>query len=294
MLDEDDQEEEEEVSGRRHLIVPKIYIKKPPVNKEVERPKLHADRGISEDAKDSISKRVEQPLKSNVEQSEPKEKIVSEKQDENKKLENLSIVPEQSLEQATDQKSESKKEEEKRREVINIPLEKNSTEKDLEEEVEDDEDGNPIEKINKNLEEMDSDEMEKMMEEEEFANKQLQLVALQLEKEKKRKAEEAKRFEIEPITIIPAVPAKRGRKPKSKEVLEMPKALVHEPIVSNVKALIRNDNDNDELSEPPGVALPLFEELASRKVEEETPKKNRSRGNYFFFFYMLIYSSQLF
>lgn len=247
----------------------------------MERPKLLAERGINEDVKDSANKWVEQPSKSKVEQLAPAEmKSLSEKPDEKKKLEHLGTVPQEQY-NPLDQKSEAKQEEEKQKETVNKPVDKNNRKRDVEEaeEVEDEESGNPIEKINKNLEEMDSDEMEKMMEEEEFANKQLQLVALQLEKEKKRKAEEAKRLESEVKIVTPTVPAKRGRKPKIKEATEIPKAVVHEPIISNVKALIRNDNDNDELSEPPGVALPLFEELAPRKIEEETPKKSRSRGN---------------
>lgn len=249
----------------------------------MERPKLLAERAISEVAKDSANKSAEQPPKSNLEESKPAmQKLDGETLDKNEKLEHLVKVPEQpAVEQCNPVEHKSESKEEKQKETIKPPPNKDIVEdKVLGDEAEDDEDGNPIEKINKNLEEMDSDEMEKMMEEEEFANKQLQLVALQLEKEKKRRAEEAKRLESETKTVASVVPAKRGRKPKQKEPPQMQKSVVHEPIVSNVKALIRNDNDNDELSEPPGVALPLFEELASRKTDEETtPKRSRGRGN---------------
>lgn len=54
-------------------------------------------------------------------------------------------------------------------------------------------DDNPIDSINKDMEDMDEEEMEKMMNEEEYANKQLQLVAQQIEKEKKRQERKAKK-----------------------------------------------------------------------------------------------------
>ncbi|XP_060524029.1 remodeling and spacing factor 1-like [Cylas formicarius] len=57
-----------------------------------------------------------------------------------------------------------------------------------------------------------------------------------------------------------------------------PTKIVHEPIVSNVTALIRNDDENDDLSEPPGIALPLFEELGNRAQTPEDARKRRGRG----------------
>lgn len=52
--------------------------------------------------------------------------------------------------------------------------------------------------------------------------------------------------------------------------------------MSNVTALIKNDIDNDDLSEPPGIALPLFDELSSDCTNSnslaDTPKKRRGRG----------------
>lgn len=115
---------------------------------------------------------------------------------------------------------------------------------------------NPIEEINKNLEEMDEKEMEKMMEEEEYANKQLQLVALQIEKEKRRKEREAQMLNQEDI------PKKRGKKPNAS---------------SNV--LNADFQNNAELSEPPGISLPIFGDMSQEK--EETPKKKKGRGELF-------------
>lgn len=90
--------------------------------------------------------------------------------------------------------------------------------------------------------------------------KQVELIAMEIEQEKKRKAlEEAKKL-LGPSNSIEIVPIKRGRKP-NEEPMKIP---VHEPIVSNLSAFIHNSEDNDELSEPPSVSLPLFEELASK------------------------------
>lgn len=114
---------------------------------------------------------------------------------------------------------------------------------------------NPIEEINKNLEEMDEKEMEKMMEEEEYANKQLQLVALQIEKEKRRRERESQMLNQEDI------PKKRGKKP-------------------NASSNLLNA-DNAELSEPPGISLPIFGDMSGSQEKEETPKKRKGRGESF-------------
>lgn len=90
--------------------------------------------------------------------------------------------------------------------------------------------------------------------------RQTELMAVQMEQEKKRKAlEEAKKL-LGASNSIEIVPIKRGRKPEVEHI----KIPTHEPIVSNVEALIQNDESNDELSEPPTVALPMFEELANK------------------------------
>lgn len=93
--------------------------------------------------------------------------------------------------------------------------------------------------------------------------KRAELKAMEIEQEKKRKAlEEAKKL-LGPSNSIEIVPIKRGRKPEEPAPvpIRMP---THEPIVSNVEALIHNDESNDELSEPPSVTLPVFEELANK------------------------------
>ncbi|XP_030760459.1 remodeling and spacing factor 1 [Sitophilus oryzae] len=76
-------------------------------------------------------------------------------------------------------------------------------------------------------------------------------------------------------TSIPVVLGKRGR--DLKEPLEK-----HEPIVSNVSALIKNADENDDLSEPPGISLPFFDDMSTSGSskgkdgsEEEVPKKRR-------------------
>lgn len=108
---------------------------------------------------------------------------------------------------------------------------------------------NPIDQINRNVEMMDENEMEKMMEEEEYANKQLQLVAQQLEKEKRRKEREAK-----------------------KAIEDTKMQFMQEPLVGNV---IINSENNDELSEPPGVSLPLFAELGDEDSKKRRNVKNK-------------------
>lgn len=91
--------------------------------------------------------------------------------------------------------------------------------------------------------------------------KRRELTAMEIEQEKKRKAfEEAKKL-LGPSNSIEIVPIKRGRKPDEPPPIKIP---IHEPIVSNVDALIHNDESNDELSEPPSVTLPVFEELANK------------------------------
>ncbi|KAL1491965.1 hypothetical protein ABEB36_012476 [Hypothenemus hampei] len=55
-------------------------------------------------------------------------------------------------------------------------------------------------------------------------------------------------------------------------------SIVHEPIVSNVTALIKNDLENDDLSEPPGISLPLFEELDASTKEAEKKRRGRTPG----------------
>jgi hypothetical protein len=135
---------------------------------------------------------------------------------------------------------------------------------------------NPIDQINRNVEMMDENEMEKMMEEEEYANKQLQLVALQLEKEKRRKEREAKKLEgVLPMQMPQQQDLKK--RPKKKEHFQF-SGPMQEPLVGNVDNLIVNSENNDELSEPPGVSLPMFAELGTAGEGLDDPQKKR-RGN---------------
>ncbi|XP_017786913.1 PREDICTED: titin homolog isoform X2 [Nicrophorus vespilloides] len=153
------------------------------------------------------------------------------------------------------------------------------------------EEPNPIEQINKNIEAMDEKEMEMMMEEEEYANKQLQMVAEQLEKEKRRKElEVAKKLEEMP-TVVPQnfdlppmvvdtmpvlepqtqlhpimmmeekTPKKRGRKPKS---LSGSAEMLHLMPGSGVPTTPQSD-DMSDLS-------------GSNLNPDGTPKKRRGRG----------------
>ncbi|KAI4459649.1 histone acetyltransferase [Holotrichia oblita] len=144
----------------------------------------------------------------------------------------------------------------------------NSSIDDLPDDIADDNDVddelNPIDEINKNLEEMDEAEMEKLMEEEEYANKQLQLVAMQLEKEKKRREREAKKKESGAGGDT-KTPKKRGRKASS--------------VVQIATLQIGPDmQSNPELSEPPGITIPIFSEIPPSKPIEGSPKKRRGRG----------------
>jgi remodeling and spacing factor 1 len=136
---------------------------------------------------------------------------------------------------------------------------------------------NPIDQINRNVEMMDENEMEKMMEEEEYANKQLQLVALQLEKEKRRKEREAKKLEgVLPMQMPQQQDLKK--RPKKKEHFQF-SGPMQEPLVGNVDNLIINSENNDELSEPPGVSLPMFAELGTAGEGLDDPQKKRRARN---------------
>lgn len=77
---------------------------------------------------------------------------------------------------------------------------------------------------------------------------------------------------------MPKGPMKRGRKPKHRDPLDMSQK-PHEPILSNVGALISNTDSNDELSEPPGVSIAFLSNMQGRKECDENPNKKRGRGN---------------
>lgn len=124
---------------------------------------------------------------------------------------------------------------------------------------------NPIEEINRNIEEMSEKDMEKMMEEESYANSQLALVALQIEKEKRRKEQEAKNLEML-MQQNQKGAKKRGRKDQPDIPVDM---------------MMNDYANNAELSEPPGVSLPIFGDLPPLPdTLEEAPKKRKGRGIY--------------
>lgn len=122
---------------------------------------------------------------------------------------------------------------------------------------------NPIEEINRNIEEMSEKDMEKLMEEESYANKQLALVALQIEKEKRRKEQEARNLEV-----LLQHSQKTSNKRSRRDASELPVDLV-----------MGDYQNNAELSEPPGVTLPIFGDLPPiNNSPEEAPKKRKGRG----------------
>lgn len=125
---------------------------------------------------------------------------------------------------------------------------------------------NPIEEINKNIEEMSETDMEKLMEEESYANKQLALVALQIEKEKRRKEQEARNLEVL-LQHSQKTTKKRGR---------------NDPGELPVDLMMGDYQNNAELSEPPGVTLPIFGDIPPplSNSPEETPKKRKGRGRF--------------
>lgn len=124
---------------------------------------------------------------------------------------------------------------------------------------------NPIEEINKNIEEMSETDMEKLMEEESYANKQLALVALQIEKEKRRKEQEANKNLEVLLQHSQKSSKKRGR---------------NDPSDFAVDLMMGDYQENAELSEPPGVALPIFADLPMSNSPEDTPKKRKGRGEF--------------
>lgn len=124
---------------------------------------------------------------------------------------------------------------------------------------------NPIDQINKNVEEMD---MEMMIEDEEYANKQLQLVAVQIEKERKRKEKEALKLEQQ-FVPEPKIPKKRGRKPKNYDAnAGMVITQSNPPIPTDVT--IGTNMINTSLPINTG-NLP--------NNDADTPRKRRGRGN---------------
>ncbi|XP_050305375.1 remodeling and spacing factor 1 [Anthonomus grandis grandis] len=65
------------------------------------------------------------------------------------------------------------------------------------------------------------------------------------------------------------MPLKRPRKPSDSQ----------EPIVRNVGSLFKDDEENDDLSEPPGFALPDFNKLPSKSRESDAEASKKFRDN---------------
>ncbi|XP_044757448.1 remodeling and spacing factor 1 [Coccinella septempunctata] len=131
-------------------------------------------------------------------------------------------------------------------------------------------------KIEKSLDELDEDEVEEMMENEEYANRQLELAAIQIREAKRMKQELEKKEQQPPLTITrkptDMIPKKQG----TGRFFNMKPS--PEPMLGN-SSMLMNDDDNDELSEPPGVTLPLFSELGAMKVHNLSKSNNRSPLN---------------
>ena len=137
---------------------------------------------------------------------------------------------------------------------------------------------NPIEKINKNFEEMDEKEMKLMMEEEEYATRQLQLMAVHLEKEKKRKQREAKKKLENENMGDPKVPKKRGRKPKpTDDILQV---IPTTNVLTDVSPInLETANVNFESPEYPPVTVSGFvENMHNNTGIDMTPKKRKARS----------------
>ncbi|CAH1176306.1 unnamed protein product [Phaedon cochleariae] len=293
--DEDEEEDKGEDKGRRAPFVPKIYIKKPLVAKETEKNSEKIENKPSSEEKNEEN-----------DKSKEGEKIENKLITTNNKTENddgsklppvVDEKPEKVIEQIPEKlesSSETKPQEhelksgkartiEKLKETLQksilskeISISFKSKEGNLEKKEDLHSTGNHMIEMNKNYDNIA--EIEKMKEEEEHANKHLQMVARRLEMEKKI----ATMGRELPNSVMPTnlamdklQPAKRGRKPKVKA---FPSSVAHEPIVSNVGKMIRNDDGNDELSEPPmGVNLPFFDELSKDGIED-SPKKRKGRG----------------
>lgn len=230
--EEEDDQDEDEQEERRPLLVPKIYIKKPPVLKD------RIGNGLNKE-------KEERPSEAATPSDESKSDKDASKSDSNA-LQGTNYSDNVTIKENTHENSSTETSTKPEQGFIKVR-------DNLE----------TVAKLGSNLADIDPEKMVKMMEEEGYSSRRIQLVKQQIENEKKRKAlEEAKKL-LGSANSIEIVPVKRGRKPK-----EIPLKIFHEPIVSNVEDYIRNDDSNDELSEPPGVTLPLLERLSSKSNED--------------------------
>nr|XP_023013734.1 remodeling and spacing factor 1 [Leptinotarsa decemlineata] len=262
--DECDEQKKPECSERRALIVPKIYIKKPPVSKDIER---NRENNVVSEVKELSNNKQNGNFHENekVSKDEPTnwkdEQVISKNLPETGK-----ITVEQmksSLESNSTEKVTTLQRVETAKEQVPLPLKSKRPSNDCDAE-------NLHIETNKNLEKQNS--AEKVVKQEQ----PLQVAPIGTEKVPEKVVQEKETPEIQVIPKIQLKPVMEERKPA---IRFSHGNLDHQPIISNVKNMIRNDDSNDELSEPPmGVALPIFEELSSRGIELTRKKKEKGKG----------------
>lgn len=130
-----------------------------------------------------------------------------------------------------------------------------------------------------NPEGMDDEEVGMMMEEEEFANKQLELMAIQLAKEKKRKEMEAQLSAMQPVVNTGEEPKKRGRRKKYVEgasplkqqlqqQLTVPPMIISKALINPVPIEAEQEDSMEESPVPTTV----------QDLSLTSPAKRRGRG----------------
>nr|CAH7761634.1 unnamed protein product [Callosobruchus chinensis] len=246
--EEDEEEEEDRKKGteeRRRLMVPKIYIKKPAagVVKETDKnKKVNSDVNKPEEKTD-----IEQNGK------EP------EAQKDNESKEKLATKPEEKKSGSTGTNNSG------RVRIKVVPRKETSSGKSTN-----------LPEMNKQLAKISEKDSNKNTEKDLPNIPPLATAGKQLEIEKKKsdtveKINMKKVFSsldkagIELTKMPPSEPPTPQKVAAAKPL--PPRPIHHEPIVSNVNAFLKNDDSNDELSEPPGVVLPVFDEVTITKKE---------------------------
>ncbi|VEN41718.1 unnamed protein product [Callosobruchus maculatus] len=248
--DEEDEEEEENrqkgTEERRRLVVPKIYIKKPAagvvketdknkkMNSEVNKPEEKTD--IEQNGKVSEAQKVNEPKEKPADITKTEEKKSIPTTTNNSGRVRIKVVP--------------------RKEV---PSGKSTN----------------LPEMNKQPEKMSEKDSNKNMEKD-LSKITLTTAGKQLDIEKKKPSTVEKvnmkkvissldKAGIELTKMPPSEPPTLQKAAAAKP--PPPRPIHHEPIVSNVNAFLKNDDSNDELSEPPGVTLPIFDEVTITKKE---------------------------
>ncbi|XP_056634330.1 remodeling and spacing factor 1 isoform X2 [Diorhabda sublineata] len=245
----EDGDEDSKNETERKTFVPKIYIKPPAVKeteklKDVEKTKESETLNEPERSKDEEEGKVKTPQSEILKENE----VPNEIENTEKKLD-------EKIERSCEEKSDKEKMLEKLKET----LEKSKAAKEELElkpvivtpNTEEERNGNSGKDLSKKtLEHLDK-------------AKDLikNLSGVEVEK-KKRKAVDGTEDAQEYLDL-----AQQGKRQQVSNI-------THKPIISNVENMIQNDDDNDELSEPPmGVALPLFDEISKKDVPEVAQKK---------------------